>query len=425
MIRSAADKTTIKTACTRLLTVMCLLLAICRLAAPASAAPLSPESSSTEITVDFRINSHKIEENFSTNPESLKRLRSLLKETRGNSTVTLDSICVWAFASPDGRLDSNRRLSLRRMVAMRDYLVEVLEVDPDLIVARNSTVPWDYFRQQLKVRPFKGSDRVLEIISEGSDGVMADNTRRMEKLKHLDGGRVWDILCKEYLPEMRVACTLTIATHRPMSPLTPPATEVLPPTLALREISPDEAQAADMPWRCDGAWHLRTSIPAWGAAVANVAGEYDFACRWSVALGVDYSGWNYGKVTRKFRTFRLRPEVRFWTMSGHKGFFIEAHASMIYYNVALPSWEYRIQDRDGRTPALGGGLGIGFRLPISRNGRWSLEAAVSAGAYSLDYDRFENRYNGPLVDSRKRFFFGIDNAAISLVYTINPYTKKR
>ena len=54
-----------------------------------------------------------------------------------------------------------------------------------------------------------------------------------------------------------------------------------------------------------------------------------------------------------------------------------------------------------------------------------MEAAVGAGAYHLDYDRFENRANGLLVDSHKRFFFGIDNVALSIVYTINPYPSRK
>ena len=33
-----------------------------------------------------------------------------------------------------------------------------------------------------------------------------------------------------------------------------------------------------------GSWYLKTSLPAWGAAIVNVAGEWDCADRWSLAL---------------------------------------------------------------------------------------------------------------------------------------------
>lgn len=384
---------------------------------------VSSHARRTDIVIDFPINSHHIDRNFSDNTRQLQRLDSLLGPNR-DKTLRIDTVWVRAYASPDGRLDSNRELSLRRMVSIHDYLVGTLGLDEEKIYGMSSSVPWQTFREMLAARPFDGSDKALEIIAEGDDDNSADNTRRMNRLKRLDNGRVWAILCRDFFPEMRAACTLVVCTSLPQ-PQTPPRAcdeteSVTETTHTPAQPQPEPAATTESGPRCSGSWRLGTSVAAWAAAVANIMGEYDFACRWSVALAADYSGWNYGKTTRKYRVFRLRPEVRFYTMPRHQGFFVEAHAAMIYYNVALPSWDYRIQDRDGRRPALGGGIGIGYRLPLDRNGRWSLEAAVGAGAYHLYYDRFENRANGPLVDSRKRFFFGIDNVALSITYTINP-----
>lgn len=89
---------------------------------------------------------------------------------------------------------------------------------------------------------------------------------------------------------------------------------------------------------------------------------------------------------------------------------------MVSYNFARKGWSYRIQDVGGDHPALGGGIGAGWRMPLSRNGRWSAEAQIGAGCYALKYDRFENRPDGPLVDTRTRTWFGIDNVSVSVVY---------
>ena len=96
---------------------------------------------------------------------------------------------------------------------------------------------------------------------------------------------------------------------------------------------------------------------------------------------------------------------------------------MAAYNFALPGWEYRIQDVDGRHPALGGGIGIGYRLPLGRNGRWAAEAAIGAGIYHLEYDKFVNERNGRWVSRHTRKFAGIDNVAISLVYNFNAFNR--
>ncbi|MCM1370101.1 MAG: DUF3575 domain-containing protein [Candidatus Amulumruptor caecigallinarius] len=163
-------------------------------------------------------------------------------------------------------------------------------------------------------------------------------------------------------------------------------------------------------------WHLSTNAVAWAMAVTNITAEWDFMCHWSVALTVNYSGWNYGSATRKFRIFQVRPEMRWWPRRKRSGFFMDAHLSFAYYNFALPGWEYRIQDRKARHPAPGGGIGAGYRIDLGKSGRWSLDGAVGCGIYSLKYDRFENRENGPFVDRVNKFWFGIDNVAISLVY---------
>ncbi|MCM1336604.1 MAG: DUF3575 domain-containing protein [Candidatus Amulumruptor caecigallinarius] len=170
-------------------------------------------------------------------------------------------------------------------------------------------------------------------------------------------------------------------------------------------------------------WTLSTNAVEWGMFISNISGGYNFGRSWTAALSLHYSGINYMTSRRKFRTFIVRPEMRWWPRAGYTGFFIDAHLEMAYYNFALTSRRYRIQDRDGSHPALGGGLGVGYRLRLG-SGRWALEGQVGAGVYHLDYDRFYNRPNGQYVDTRRRTWFGIDNVALSIVYNFNPTTQR-
>ena len=194
---------------------------------------------------------------------------------------------------------------------------------------------------------------------------------------------------------------------------------VAEPEPAVEPAPAPQAEAAP----CRRSWHAATNALALSMAIANVQGEYDFGCRWSVAASVYYSAWNYGSVKRKLRTFIFRPEVRYWLSEGHRGFFFDAHIQMAAYNVALPGWKYRIQDVKGHHPALGGGLGAGYRLPLGSKGRWALEAQVGVGCYHLEYNRYENVDNGRLVDRRERTFVGIDNVAVSVVYNFNAFRR--
>ena len=153
--------------------------------------------------------------------------------------------------------------------------------------------------------------------------------------------------------------------------------------------------------------------------MSNIAGEYQFAGRWFVGLSLYYSAWNYGKVTRKFRTFSFRPEVRYYFRDGGNGLFLDAHLAMTAYNFAFSGCKWRYQERDGKHPALGGGIGIGYRLPLSRDGRWRAEASAGAGVYHLDYDKFHNRDNGPWAGREKRTYVGLDHVSLSVVFTFN------
>lgn len=173
-----------------------------------------------------------------------------------------------------------------------------------------------------------------------------------------------------------------------------------------------------------GEWRLSTSLPAWIAGVTNIAGEYVFSRHWSVGLYMSYSGWNYFRQTQKFRVAEFRPEVRYWFGDNARGFFVEGHLAVISYNVALPSWNFRYQDRGGSHPALGGGVGAGFRCNLTGDGVWQGEASVGFGGYYLDYDRFENTGpQGRLVDSKKRGFFGIDHFTLSIVYSFSTHKR--
>jgi hypothetical protein len=80
-----------------------------------------------------------------------------------------------------------------------------------------------------------------------------------------------------------------------------------------------------------------------------------------------------------------------------------------------------------KTPAIGGGVGVGFRLPLSKKKRWKLEFAIGAGVYPLYYDLFHNTPNvkeGLLIESQKKIYFGIDQAEITFSYAFDIDNKK-
>lgn len=167
--------------------------------------------------------------------------------------------------------------------------------------------------------------------------------------------------------------------------------------------------------------HLKTNALGLGMGIANAAVEIDIANHWSFTLPVYYSAWDYFSTTVKFRTFSVQPEFRYWVLEKNDGFFTGAHLGYSYYNFAFDG-SYRYQDHNRETPAIGGGVSIGYRLPVSRNNRWRFEFSIGAGVYPLHYDKFYNdkdTKSGLMIESVKKTYWGVDQAAVSLLYTFD------
>ena len=169
--------------------------------------------------------------------------------------------------------------------------------------------------------------------------------------------------------------------------------------------------------------HIKTNMLGLGLAIANIAIEVDLSRHWSFTLPVYYSAWDYFNSRTKFRTLAFQPEFRYWPSASERnnGLFMGAHFGLAYYNIAT-NGKYRYQDYQRETPAIGGGVSIGYRLPISRSNRWHMEFSVGAGAYSLHYDKFHNTASvndGLMITSNKKRYIGIDQAALSFSYMLN------
>ena len=108
------------------------------------------------------------------------------------------------------------------------------------------------------------------------------------------------------------------------------------------------------------------------------------------------------------------PELRFWPLREHR-FFAALHFGVASYNLALGG-DWRIQDHNGNSPAIGGGVNLGYRIPLGRSGRWNVEFSLGAGVYKAYYDKFRNERNGVRSSTVRKTFIGLDNAAVSFSY---------
>ncbi len=356
------------------------------------------EASFNNITPDLRILAHKV--------DSLYRTRQI------------DSLLVRGNASPDGPGEFNRQLALDRAKSVYNYIEFATNMPDSLITVTSHACDWEDLHRLLS----SGDWDRRELASEANRILGLGGTRMVANLRSSKNGQLWKWLEAEVFPLMRATSVIAFFESDPIN-LTPevpmfevtvsePEEEVEEVTI-IEENNETTAEEISDEWR--RYLYVKSNLPAWLCLWMNAACEIDIAPHFSATLPVYYSGFNYFTRTLKFRTFAIQPELRYWPKKNNHGFFIGAHFGLAYYNVALKG-DYRYQDKDGNTPALGGGLAVGFRFRLNSDPNLSMEATVGGGIYHLNYDIFHNYTNGLLTGGRKRTFYGIDQAALSITY---------
>ncbi len=158
--------------------------------------------------------------------------------------------------------------------------------------------------------------------------------------------------------------------------------------------------------------------------VVNAAVEVRPMEHWSVSLPVYYTALDWFSETVKFRVLAIQPELRYWLKGDMTGLFFNAHGTFGYYNMAWGG-TYRYQDHARRSPSLGGGLGIGYKLPMDEGETpWGIEFGIGGGVVPLHYDYYYNVPNGRLAGSDTHTYFGLDQAFVSFTYRLGKSNQK-
>ncbi len=359
---------------------------------------------------------------FQENVWRLAELSNRVKQLQLDSMARVERVEVIGSASPEGSDEVNRRLTRDRAYSILDYLRPHLQFDEKNFEVVFNQLDWDFLGSLVEADPaVPGRSEVLRLIREHDLSGLKKNQA------------AWNYMLKNLFPEMRatVVAFEYMALESELRKLAPvvvveepePQVDTVQPARQIRSYIPPPLPEDDEPLDLSEdepgpSIYLKTNFLLWPMLDANIGVEFEIGKHMSFSLPVIYTALNWFTQNTKFRSLGTQPELRFWLFDDFHGPFLALHGTLGYYNVALPSWDYRIQDRDGRTPAYGGGLNAGwkFRLDRNRADRWGLELSVGMGYLHLDYDRFVNIDNGPYVSSGIEDYFGPDHASVALTY---------
>ena len=376
-------------------------------------------------TLYFKLNQFNIDSKYKDNGATISRMvEDINKELEHEGTVPAN-LHIIASASPEGPLAINRNLALRRAEQAKKLLVELFpQFKEDNIEVETIINSWDGVIQSIENDPqLKYREELLIILKDES----LTNQQKDQAIRNIP--EAFEQIRYSLMDNKRTA-SITFTVYDQLAKAKD-RLQPVPPFCALNA----KAQVANPAQLTDVGLMavpkvknshrfptvtLKTNFLGLGLGHINLAAEIDFAKHWSLALPFYYSGgFDYFKSTIKFRGIIFQPEIRFYPVN-NDGFFIGAHYGMSWYNLAVDG-QYRIQDHKGKTPAMGGGLSLGYAFNFGKTSKWGMEFSIGGGVYDARYDKFYNEENGPYAEHGVRTtYMGVDNASISLTYTINP-----
>ena len=374
------------------------------------------------VTVYFRKESAILDTTYMENGKRIDAFLKRYKSIEGVCTNTNVRIETVGSSSPEGQYQFNKLIAGKRMERIARLLRKELGLTADQIQSMVIDEDWSGLIRYINEDPKVSSQaRILKTIGQyGANESYDDET--VAQLLKIEYSRPYWYIYHNIYPKLRAAkIILTVDLSKFLSTIDD---IIIEEEELVFEDEPFVFENDTLPAIMDyiptnkGDLVLKANAIGYAMGVANIAAEYYFAEHWSVNLPFYYSGLNYFKKTLKFRVCTIQPEIRYH-IPAVDGLFVGGHLGLGWFNMAL-NGKYRVQDADGKRPAIGGGLGLGYRHQFKKSPNWGMEFSLGGGVYDVKYDLLYNEENGPYAQKGiRKTFFGVDNAAVSFTYTFD------
>lgn len=351
-------------------------------------------------------------------------------------------------ASPEGPLDRNRILAQKRRDAVVEFFLKK-GFNPSRIHFDVVDEEYALLVEMMKEQNDVAYEEVRNIVQSGAGDFVAIKIQ----LQTLNYGRLWRRIKRDYFPHLRavriMAFDFDFSMPRPQdlhaSGMIPPCQIQIPhtePSLKLSSLIPEPQPMSD-PRR--ELLSLQTNLLEWDAYVPqygwcpmpNVAIEYyPRHGHWTFGASFDCPWWVGDNTNHKY--FELRNyqfETRYYFRSSDDSYSDDSHVQPIegqpafqrfYLQAYLQNFIYQIgfsAKKGWIGEGLGGGIGAGYVLPISRDGHWRLDFGLQIGYLWTQYDPFvygKPVYHGGEIDGN--YYYNTDLYRKDFVKRMHRYT---
>ena len=370
-----------------------------------------------------------LQEDYLDNALQMFRIKELL-----HRSTRIDSIVIYAYASPEGSPKRNKWLSERRAEVAKDYVLSQLPNDsvllPDNLILRPMGENWDGLEEELRENYHQPNrDKVLRIMRAN----VPTETKKW-RMQNLDNGYTYNWIIRHHMPALRVATWICV--YAPFEPL--PWDSVPELTGQMAELpqldSVDLMPIADaIQYKRNTIVALKTNLLYDALTLLNYSVEVPIGKHFSALLYHQVPWWTWGQNNHEYciRFMSLGTEAKWWFWRGVESANRRDKLTGHYLGVYAESGKWDFQWK--RSICTQGehwsvGLSYGYAMPIGKY--FNLEFSLSVGYASIPYRGYipNEDYSVLWRDASRQGrwnYFGPTKAQVSLVVPITMKSRKK
>ena len=373
-----------------------------------------------EFAIHYRFDKIDVDSTYMDNAATIDTIRFCLTHS-----VHIDSITVYAWASPEGGYPHNVWLSEKRAAAAKELLLELAADTTRLNEGKIKISPlaenWPGLIELVE-RDYRlpNRDKLLRILH--AEGI-GEETRKW-RIKNLDGGYTWNYLKRHYMKQLRSATWVCVWTSvGAIAPLPEIRDSLRLPQIGLGRT----VEAVGRPVS-EFSFAVKTNLPADVVTAVNLGVEVPLGENFSLNAHFTFPWWTAGPYGNKYALQMLdaEGELRWWFAPGEER--LQGH----YVALQGSGGKFDLQwGRDiGCYQCYNWGVGLSYGYSMSLSEHWNLEFALTLGYLAIDYQHYVPSPDWSVLirDDAKAgvlHYFGPTGLKISLVYPFHIQRKGR
>lgn len=408
----------------------------------------STSADSVASSLHFRIGQSTIIAQYAENDIAGDTIINAIR--RYNAMGSDFSVDIIGLSSPDGGQARNRQLALERADNSRNYIESrTHDIGKIKFTLRNGGINWKGLRAILQgANDFAGRSDALALLDE----ILPDGTLpeiKIDQLKRLNGGAVWNRLYTDFFPDLRKALVTVYSPPRTGSPSgliavyeeavdtnlrSTAVSELVVDTVTavrteivenLDSIEPEPSCTIETPAQRPFYMSLGTNMLYDALLLPNIGIEFYLGKHWSVNADWIYGWWSNKKHHRYWRAYGGDIGVRYWLGRAASRKPLTGHHIGVYAQMMLYDFEFGGKGQMCGKPGgniweksnYGGGFEYGYSLPVGRrlNIDFSLGIGYIGGEY-YEYKPEDDHY--VWLNTKKRRWFGPTKVQISLIWLL-------